>query len=247
MNRIWLSMAAACICSITFAQVPETGRWQDLDFSEVDVHSRNANQYWDKLVELSREGRLDDDAAILARVKAIAPGLIRAAIRMKPEAGEWVWEIHTTSSPDIDAFCMAGGKLMIGSAFVRRLDLDDGELATLIAHEAAHAVADHHREYLSSVLHVSPLPSTTLDVTIARLESDFSLWMKLAKLSSIQEREADQLGMILAHEAGWPGAAMVSFYEKLAAAESPSATSASHPTAASRLSLAKALVKLIGE
>lgn len=247
MKRAWLSTIAACIGTAVFAQVPETGRWQDLDFSAVEVQSSTADRYWDMLVAFSKEGRLDDDPAILSRVKAIAPGLIRAAIRVKPEAGEWDWEIHTTSSPGIDAFCMAGGKLMVGSTFVRDLDLDDGELATLIGHEVAHAVADHHREFLSSVLHVSPLPSTSLEVTLSRLDTDLSLQMKLARLSSIQESEADHLGMVLTHKAGWPAAAMVGFYNKLAATEVPSAMSASHPPAASRLSMAKGLKILFGE
>lgn len=247
MKRAWLTVAAACLCSAAFSQVPETGRWQDLDFSAVEVHTRTADQYWDTLIALSQRGQLDDDRKILARVKAIAPALIHAATALKPEAAKWDWEIHTSSAANIDAFCMAGGKLMVGSAFVRRLDLDDGELATLIAHEVAHAVADHHREFLSSVLHVSPLPATSLDVTMSRLDSDLSLQMKLSTLSHIQEREADQLGMTIMHRAGWPADAMVGFYRKLAAIEKPSALSSSHPSAASRLSMAKGMMILLEE
>lgn len=248
MKLVRLSIAAACLCAAAAqAQVPELGRWQELDFGEVDVHTRTADRYWDMLIALSKDKRLDDDSVVLSRVKAIAPSLIHAAIRMKPEAAQWDWEIHTTSAEGIDALCMAGGKLLIGSAFVRRLDLDDGELATLVAHEIAHAVADHHREFLSSVLHVSPLPSSSVDITMARLDSDLTLQVKLARLSSIQEREADQLGMILAHRAGWPAASMVGFYRKLAAAEAPSAMSGSHPSAASRLNMAKGMRLLFGE
>ncbi|HEV2609703.1 MAG TPA: M48 family metalloprotease [Noviherbaspirillum sp.] len=235
----------ASLCSASLAQVPETGRWQDLDFSKSDVSSRTDDQYWDMLVDLSKQGRLDDDPTVLGRVKSIASGLIQAAATIKPEIAAWNWEIHTTSAPGIDAFCMAGGKLMVGSEFVRKLQFDDGELATLIGHEVAHAVADHHREFLSSVLHISPLPATSLDVTISRLDSDLSLQMRMASLSSIQESEADQLGMILTHRAGWPAAAMVSFYRKLVATEKPSILAASHPSATSRLSMAKGMAALL--
>ncbi|MBC7499782.1 MAG: M48 family metalloprotease [Herminiimonas sp.] len=240
----WL--AVLCAPGV-LAQVPETGRWQDLDFSQVDVHSRTADQYWDLLIALSRKNRLDDDAGLVRRATRITNTLIAAAARIRPETGEWDWEIHTTSDPDIDAFCMAGGKLMIGSAFVSRLALDDAELATLIAHEVAHAVADHHREFLSSVLHISPLPYATLDITLSRLDSDLTLQWRMAKLANLQEREADQLGMVLAHQAGWPAAGMERFYRKLADADAPSMMSSSHPPPASRLSMAKGMALLFGQ
>jgi predicted Zn-dependent protease len=50
--------------------------------------------------------------------------------------------------------------------------------------------------------------------------------------------------MDLAHRAGWPSSSMVSFYEKLAAAESADSFDRSHPPAASRVSLAKAMALL---
>lgn len=248
MNRAWLSLIAiVCLCTPAFAQVPEMGRWQDLDFSAEEVHDRTAGQYHGMLADLATQGRLDDDAEVLARVQRVTATLIAAAVALKPEAAGWDWEVHISSDPDLDAYCMAGGKLMLGSDFARRLALDDGELATLIGHEVAHALADHHREALSSALYLSPMPSRSLEVLMSRIDTDLSLRLRLSRLSSIQEHEADQLGMILAPKAGWPASAMVSFYHKLAAVELPSALSDSHPQASARLGMAKALAILFGE
>jgi len=61
----------------------------------------------------------------------------------------------------------------------------------------------------------------------------------LGTLSRLQESEADHLGMILAHHAGWPVASIVSFYQKLADADSPTFRAWSHPSAASRLNTAQ--------
>jgi predicted Zn-dependent protease len=80
-----------------------------------------------------------------------------------------------------------------------------------------------------------------------RLASDVPLQFRLSKLSAIQEREADQLGMLIAHRAGWPCSAMMTFYSKLSADSTAAALLASHPSGATRLSLAKGMTRLLGD
>ena len=115
---------------------------------------------------------------------------------------------------------------MFGIHYIRRPDLSDGELATLIAHDVAHAVAEHQREKLSQLFYLNtgsvPISVAT---AMARIDSDQSLQTKLATRLKIQESEAALLGMILAHDAGWPMANMVSFYNKLAATDAPTVLS----------------------
>ena len=80
-----------------------------------------------------------------------------------------------------------------------------------------------------------------------RLASDVPLQFRLSRLSAIQEREADQLGMVIAHRAGWPCSAMLSFYGKLAADSTGAPLFASHPSGATRLGLAKGMSRLLGD
>jgi predicted Zn-dependent protease len=229
------------------AQVPESGRVQELRFSADEVDARMEDRYIDRTVDLAAAGKLDEDRVLLARLREIGDGLIRAAVELKPEAAQWQWEVHTTSDPEVDAICMAGGKILVGSAFVRQLALNDGELATLLAHEVAHAVAEHHRETFSEALFLNRFPAVPLEVVMERLDSDLSLQIRLSTLSSLQESEADQLGMVLAHRAGWPPAGMVSFYRKLAAGEQGALISGAYPATASRLSMAKGMARLFGD
>lgn len=241
---MWTAVLFLC-CGAARGQVPESGRWQELRFPADAVDSQVEDRYIDRVVTLAADGKLDDDPALLARLRSVSAGLIRAAVALKPEAAQWQWELHTTSDPEVDAVCMAGGKILVGSAFVRDMALDDGELATLLGHEVAHAVAEHVRETLSEALALVRLPPLPLDVLMERLDSDLSLQIKLSDLSSLQESEADQLGMVLAHRAGWPSAAMVRFYGKLAAHEQ-AALIGDHPAAASRLSMARGMALLLG-
>ena len=246
MCKLLRCLLAVCCCQTAFAQVPETGRWQDLDFSAEEVQSRTASQYHHILVGLAKRGILDDDVAILKRVQRVAWTVVHAAITAKPATATWRWEVHVTSDPEQEASCMAGGKLLLGSKFIARLGLQDGELAGLIGHEVAHAVAEHHREELTAVLHINPAhPERSLDILMAQLDADYSLQIRLARLLRIQESEADQLGMALAYRAGWPMASIVNFFEKLATAEHSGANSWTHPTAATRLQAARSLALVL--
>lgn len=235
------------LCAGALAQVPESGRWQELRYGAEEVGEQMEDRYIEQVVGLAASGRLDADRALLRRLRAISADLIAVAIELKPEAANWQWEVHTASAPDVEASCQAGGKLLVGSEFVRRLDLSDGELAILLAHEVAHAIAEHHREILSEAQLLNR-PLVPVDVVLERLDSDLSMQIRLAGLSRMQEREADQLGMVIAHRAGWSGTAMLSFYRKLAADAARGRGEpviSSHPSHASRVSMSRGMARLL--
>lgn len=249
--RIVALLLASCLalafCAGARGQVPDSGRWQELRYPADDVALAMEDRYISQVVELAAQGRLDEDRPLLRRLQAIAAGLLQAAAELKPESAQWDWEFHVTSAPEVEALCLAGGKILVGAAFVGRLMLDDGELATLLGHEIAHAVAEHHRETLSEALLLSRPYALPPDVMLERLDSDLSLQLRLSFLGTLQEREADQLGMVLAHRAGWPAGAMVSFYRKLAALDSGPALLGNYPAPRSRLATARGMARLFGE
>lgn len=239
-----LAVATLFFSGVAGSQVPVLGRWQDFAYPAEAVESQAALEYDDTLATLRSQGQLDDNA-LTARVRRIAAGLIKQAVVLKPSSAAWSWEIHVSSSKDQLASTMAGGKLLFGAPFIRHLKLTDGELATLIAHEIAHAIAEHQREELSQVFYLN---SATLPISVAtamaRLDSSWSLQIQLSTLSRIQESEADQLGMTIAHEAGWHPADMVSFYRKLSQSGADPGLTRSYPSAASRLARAETLARL---
>ncbi|KQW91450.1 peptidase M48 [Massilia sp. Root418] len=237
-------LAACFLPQAAPAQVPDSGRWQELRFGAEEVGRHMEDRYIEQVVDLAAAGRLDADRALLHRLRYVSAELIAAAVGLKPEAASWAWEVHLAAGPDIDAVCLAGGKLLVGADFVRRLDLTDDELAVLLAHEVAHAIAEHTREFLSEA-QLAYRPLVPVEVVMLRLDSDLSLQLRLSSLSRMQEREADQLGMVIAHRAGWPVSAMLSFYRKLAEAEDGEPLIASHPSHASRISMSRGMARLL--
>jgi Putative Zn-dependent protease, contains TPR repeats len=194
-----------------------------------DLRSAAGARYKTMLSRLSARGLLDEDPVMLARVRRIGSGLVAAASVIRPEAASWPWEMHVTGDRSTAAFCMAGGQILVGSAFVTRLAFTDGELAMLLAHEIAHAVADHRREAVRG-----------------GMESDPAQELREARIAVTQESEADRIGMGIAYRAGWPAAALVAFFDKLAADEAPGTFNTSHPQAASRAAAARAMARALG-
>jgi predicted Zn-dependent protease len=170
-------------------------------------------QYRDLIARQRARGEIDV-GELAPRVQRLFGGLVSANAL---DARDWRWEIHITSDRAVTAFSMAGGKLLVGGGYVERLQLDDAELAMLVAHEMGHVVGSHVRSKPSQAL----AGDAAADLHEARLAID-------------QELEADDLGIGLALRAGWKPAELVRFFDKLAADEPAGTFNATHPTAAMR-------------
>jgi predicted Zn-dependent protease len=196
--------------------VPINGRSQHMVFTREQVQAIAAVAYDKRLQELARRGNLDRDAALVQRVRRVAGRIITQAVILKPEAAHWAWEIHIASGDQTDAYCMAGGKILVGDAFLEGQQFTDDELAALLGHEVAHAIAEHVREQLSAVPDLSPAYARLgLNDVIFVLGWDLSVTFKLAPLSRLHELEADDIGIYLAAKAGYDPRALLEFYHKL--------------------------------
>lgn len=234
---LWLCLAMS-VCAR--ADADEFGPSQRRAFTDSEVQADAGRRYAAILADLARHSELDTDRELLARAKHVMNILVATAVTFKPASARWPWEIHVTNSPQYDGFCMAGGKLLLGAQFVHKLRLTDAELAMVLAHEVAHALAEHQGEELSSARKLLPAKyPRALDDVVSAMKFDYGLQIKLAALSRQQELEADRLGLILASRAGWPPASLVVFFEKLAGSEERENNDITYPPADVRLKRAQ--------
>ena len=125
---------------------------------------------------------------------------------------------------DLNAYCMPGGRIMVYSGLIERLELSDAELATVIAHEVAHALREHTRERVSRAYAQQLVLSGAAAVTGVS-EGDRQLANMVAEVtfqlpfSRDQESEADQIGLELMARAGYDPRAAVTLWNKMSAAE----------------------------
>jgi predicted Zn-dependent protease len=186
-----------------------------LAVTQEEVAAGAARLYRERIAQDITRHAIDSDASFLARVQRIADVLIAQVRRDYPESGVWSWEVHTTTDELENAFCMAGGKLLVGQPFVVRLGLNDAELAMLLAHEMQHALQQHNRKEFEEALRLEPslrdLPFAVLEHAV---DNDESLMRKLETFDAAQEVEADREGLKLAWRAGWPARALAGYFRK---------------------------------
>src|SRR5262245_37099343 len=59
-------------------------------------------------------------------------------------------ELIVVQSPDVEAFAVPDGRMVLSEAFVRERGLDEAELAFVLAHELAHVLLQHERQTLTA-------------------------------------------------------------------------------------------------
>ena len=157
----WLVKAALCAllviaagCSTVQTTAPGAvgvDRKQQMLLSSQQVDQAAAQAYAKELSKAREQGVLNRNAQQVERVRRIANRLIPQTRVFRPDAVNWNWEVNVQSTKDLNAYCMPGGKIMVYTGLIERLDATDDELAAVIGHEMAHALREHSRERASRV------------------------------------------------------------------------------------------------
>jgi len=224
-------------------------RKQQMLVSEQDIE-KGADQAYDQELQKARKaGKLNEDAALTVRVRAVAQRLIPATRAFRPDAPGWQWEINTLNTKEMNAYAMPGGKIMVYSGLVDRLKLTDAELAAVIGHEISHALREHTRERVSRA-YAQQLALTGLAVATGAGQGTLDLANTIASVtfqlphSREQESEADIMGLELMARAGYDPNAAVNVWKKMMAAEksSPPEFLSTHPAPGNRIAELQAAV-----
>lgn len=194
------------------------------EFMAMDM---SQNGYTEILDNAKKDGALNVDTILVERIRGVSYNLINQTYIFRDDTQDWNWEINVIESESINAFCMPGGKIVVYSGLVNKLDATDDELAAVIGHEIAHALREHGRERMSSSL-VQQVG--ILGFAIFLSNQDGSFLSKQAVLQGValgttlffalpnsreQEREADDMGLELTALAGYNPMAAVSLWRKM--------------------------------
>jgi len=198
-----------------------TGRKQFMMVSEEYAIAASSEAYVQAIEPLQKQGKIDNDPALKQRVDLITGRLVAQAIAMRPETRDWKWSMKIIDDPEtVNAWCMAGGKMALYTGLVEKVDPSDDELAQVIGHEIAHALANHTAEKMSvaiaSSVGVAAIAIATDNRTVATGAAAAALLAVTLPNSRTAENEADRIGIELAAKAGYDPRAAVTLWQKMA-------------------------------
>ena len=219
---------------------PYTGRSQFIIMSESE-EMRLGLEYTRQLLE---ELEIETGTRRALRVERVGRRI--AAVAERPN---FDWQFHTVVSEQVNAFVLPGGRVFFYTGILELIGDNEDELAAIMGHEIAHAVARHAAERMSQNMVSSTVLNVASQVVGGVTGSSFAsqavqtgggLVARLGVLlpySRRHELEADHIGVILAAKAGYDPRAALSFWDKMAAqskGREPLGILSTHPLTAER-------------
>ena len=214
------TLAILLVTLISACATSPTGRKQLMLVSEQSAISQSKQAYVQTMGKLSSEGKLVTDPKILKRVDTITGRLIAQAIIMRPATNQWEWSVQVIDDPkEVNAWCMAGGRMALYTGLLQKIDPTDDELAQVMGHEISHALANHTAERMSNAMLSQGL---ALGVGIAADSAAVMAGAQGAAMlavtlpnSRVSETEADRIGIELAAKAGYNPKAAATLWQKM--------------------------------
>ena len=212
--------------STTLESDSNVSRHQLLILPEFMANSMAVDAYKEAIRNAEKNNKLNTDEDLLNRVRKISYKLIDEAIVFRDDVKEWKWEINVEDNEGVNAYCMPGGKIMVFSGLVEKVNATDDELAAVIGHEIVHALREHGRERMSTALVqqvgiigfaayiANKGTRVSTDAAVQAVALGTTLFFALPN-SREQEREADKMGLELMARAGYNPMAAVSLWRKM--------------------------------
>jgi len=238
-----------------------TGRSQLILVSEKAVMNKSSSLYSSMIDAYDKDNKISDNTDVNERVLKITNRLVDKAVLYKPDSQKWNWQVNVIESEEINAFCMAGGKMAVYTGLLEKVNPTDDELAQVMGHEIAHALANHTAEKMSVDI-LTKIAVATATVAVATASSgsqqqrnnNVNVAQNAAILAGAAfvtlpnsrgaETEADKLGIEIAAQAGFDPAASITLWEKMIEATGDKSKGdflSTHPSSPNRIEALQAL------
>lgn len=158
---------------------------------------------------------------------------------------DYRWEYNLVESPEVNAWCMPGGKIVIYSGILP-VTKNEAGLAAVMGHEVAHALANHGQQRMSAG-QLQQLGAVAGNIALADNPENQQIFNTAYGLGSSvgvmlpfsrsHESEADKIGLILMAIAGYDPIVAADLWGRMQAQEqgTPPEFLSTHPSSSTRI------------
>ncbi len=215
-HRIVQSICLGLLCLLVVAcqKAPGTARDQLIYISEEKEIALGLSAFR----EVLKNARLSKDPEVTLMVNRVGRRIAKAA--NKPE---YIWEFAVIDDDEqVNAFALPGGKVAVFTGILKHTKTEAG-LATVMAHEVAHALQRHGAErYSRGILEQIGQLGALAGAAVGGIDpgvaigamSAYGVGIALPN-SRAQETEADFIGLQLMAKAGYDPREAVPFWERM--------------------------------
>ena len=208
-----------------------------------------------KLIESGKE--IDEINKVTNNIKTAIKNYYKSEGRKDPTSN-FAWEVVLVDNKEVkNAWCMPGGKMAVYSGILEIAN-NEGSLAALMGHEIAHAVARHGSERASQGLILDLGTMAVEKLLIGRpltgdsrkLYDYFTTFGVMLPFSRSHEAEADYLGLVFMHFAGYDLDESYKMWERMDKLNSGNRTPeflSTHPSSKTRIENIKKWIPLVKE
>jgi predicted Zn-dependent protease len=196
---------------------PETGRSERVALSAEQEEALGLQAY-QEVLSTSDVVESGPEAEMVRRVAS------RIAAATGKAASDFNWSASLVSSPQVNAFCLPRGKIVVYTGILPVAQSEAG-LATVMGHEVAHAVARHgaQRVFQNSITQTALMGAAVslsdMDYqkrqTIMGLLGAGAQYGVLLPFGRAHESEADEMGLLYMARAGYDPRESIAFWERM--------------------------------
>ena len=235
-KQLTLPIFAILLLAACSGKTPYTNRSQMIFVSSSEEMALGEKSYKEAL----SEAKVINNTKDAQRVKNIGQKIAQVAARP-----DFKWEFNLVEDNQANAFCLPGGKVVVYTGILKYAKNDD-QLATVISHEIAHALARHGAERMSQGMiqqGVGMVGNVVLGATAPQYQNAFNQVYGLGSnlgvmlpYGRMQESEADEIGIHLMHKAGYNINEAVNFWQNMSEGKSGNSDFFStHPSSNTRV------------
>lgn len=235
-KKFFLVIASLIILAGCTHKTPYTNRSQMIFMSPKEELALGEKSYKEAL----SEAKVITGTKDANRIRDIGMRIAKVANR-----SDFNWEFNLVDSEDVNAFCLPGGKVVVYTGILKIAQNDD-QLATVISHEIAHALARHGAERVSGSMVQQGLQvvgNIVLGATAPQYQNVFNQTYGIGSQVGVmlpygrmQESEADEIGIYLMADAGYNINESLKFWENMSKGkESGSDFFSTHPSSETRI------------